>query len=227
MQRFWLKIGFGALGVFLVGMLLVTLGRQAKAAASNAIASAIHTTQLNAQLKEATSAASDLPFRLAGSDIGRIERASMRRVSANDLPEVNLVVRLSDPAASRDLADCVLIPAREEHFDFDRGFRCTEGMTGDLVEIGRVEFEPAGFHRPLMVSRALSHDLARGEPFTADADLGPGVRLNVTGEHGELVRLFADSTGAFIRVRDERGRDVVRLDAGNGQLSLVVDTTGH
>lgn len=222
MQRFWLKIGFAAFGIFLVGMLLVTLGRQAKAAATDAIASAV-TNHLSAT----TDVARDLPFRLAGAEIGNIERASMQRVSSGSIPEVNLVVRLSDPAAAGELADCVLIPAREEHVDLDSGFRCAEGMTGSLVEIGRVQFEPGNFHRPLMVSRPLSHDLATGKPFTADADLSAGVRINVTGENGELVRLFADSTGAVIRVRDERGRDVVRLDAGHGKLSLSVDTTGH
>lgn len=222
MQRFWLKIGFGAFGIFLVGMLLVTLGRQAKAAATDAIATAV-----TSQLSASTDIGKDLPFRLAGAEIGNIERASMHRVASGDIPEVNLVVRLSDPAAARQLEDCVLVPAREEHVDLDRGFRCAEGMTGDLVEIGRVQFEPVGFHRPLMVSRPLSRDLARGKPFTADADLAGGVRVNVSGANGELVRLFADSTGAVLRVRDERGRDVVRLDAGHGKLSLSVDTTGH
>ena len=222
MQRFWLKIGFGAFAIFVVGMLLVTLGRQAKAAATDAIATAV-TSHLGAT----TDAARDLPFRLAGAEIGNIEHASMQRVASGAMPEVNLVVRLSDAAITRELQDCVLVPAREDHVDLDRGFRCAEGLTGDLVEIGRVQFEPGSFHRPLMVSRPLSRDLATGKPFTADADLSRGVRVNVTGENGELVRLFADSTGAVLRVRDDKGRDVVRLDAGHGRLSLSVDTAGH
>lgn len=245
MKQFWLKIGFGAFGVFLVGMMLVTLGRQAKAAAADAIGTALQ----SGPFTRVARAASDLPFRLDGERLGTVQRASIRRVQSGDPPEVNLVVRLSEPGFARQLHDCVLTMDRDENVDFERGFRCAEGMTGDLIEVGRVQFLPANFDRPLMVSRAVARDLSRGDPFDATADLGDAVRINVRGNGGELVRLladphgaslkvndelgravlrlFADSTGATIRIKDARGRNVVTMDAGDGRLSLSVDTTGH
>lgn len=245
MKVFWLKIGFGAVGVFLVGMMLVTLGRQAKAAATEAISTALQ----SGGVTRVASAARDLPFRLDGVRLGTVQHASIQRLQTGTAPEVNLVVELTDPTAARQLEDCVLVPGRGDDVDFDRGFECAEGMTGDLVPIGRVHFVPDDFDRPIQVARSVANDLSKGEPFQANADLGGSVRLNVQGNGGELVRLladrhgaslkvndelgraivrlFADSTGATIRVRDDKGRDVVRLDAGNGRLSLSVDTAGH
>lgn len=245
MKSFWLKIGFGAVAVFLVGMMLLTLGRQAKTAAAEALTTALQSSVLTG----VSNAASDLPFRLDGERLGTVQRASIHRVQSGALPEVNLTVQLTDNGSARQLHDCVLVPERDEQFDFDRGFTCAMGLKGDLVEVGRIQFLPGNFDRPIMVSRAVARDLSRGEPFEANADLGGAVRINVQGNGGELVRLladhrgasikvndelgravlrlFADSTGATIRVRDEKGRNVVSLDAGDGKFSLSVDTTGH
>jgi hypothetical protein len=245
MKSFWLKIGFGAVAVFLVGMMLLTLGRQAKTAAAEALTTALQSSAFTG----VSSAASDLPFRLNGERLGTVQRASIHRVQSGALPEVNLTVQLTDHGAARQLHDCVLVPERDEQFDFDRGFSCAEGLKGDLVEVGRIQFLPGNFDRPIMVSRAVARDMSRGEPFEANADLGGAVRINVQGNGGELVRLladhrgasvkvndelgravlrlFADSTGATIRVKDDKGRNVVSLDAGDGKFSLSVDTTGH
>lgn len=245
MKTFWLKIGFGAVAVFLVGMMLLTLGRQAKLAASEAITTALQSSSFT----KVASAASDLPFRLDGERLGTVERASIHRVDTGALPEVNLVVHLTAAGAARQLHDCVLVPSRDEQFDFDRGFTCAQGMTGDLVEVGRIQFANPNFDRPIMVSRTVARDMSKGEPFQATADLGGAVRINVQGDRGELVhlladhhganikvndelgravlRLFADSTGATIRVKDKQGRNIVSFDAGDGRLSLTVDTTGH
>ena len=245
MKSFWLKIGSGAVAVFLVGMMLVTLGRQAKTAAAEALTTALQSSAFSG----VSSAASDLPFRLDGERLGTVQHASIHRVQSGALPEVNLVVQLADPASARQLHDCVLVPDRDEGFDFDRGFTCAEGMKGSLVDVGRVQFMPGNFDRPMMVSRPVARDMSQGDPFQATADLGGAVRINVQGNGGELVRLladhrrasvkvndelgravlrlFADSTGATIRVKDEKGRNIVSLDAGDGKFSLSVDTTGH
>jgi hypothetical protein len=245
MRSLWSKIGIGALAIFLVGMMLITLGRQAKTAAAEAINTALESPAF----AKVASAASDIPFRLDGERLGTVRRANIRRDHAGGLPEVNLNVDLYDPGALGELKGCVLVPEHRHGFDFDRGFSCAAGLTGDLVEVGRVSFSPGDLERPLMVEPADAADLSQGDPFEATADLGGAVRVNVRGHGGELVRLladqhganlkvndelgralvrlFADSNGATIRVRDKQGREVVRLDAGDGRFSLSVDTAGH
>jgi len=245
MRSLWTRIGLGALGVFVVGMMLVTVGRQAKAAASDAISTALHSSAFSS----IASAAADIPFRLDGERLGTIRRASIRRDESGALPEVNLTVELADASAGRQLRGCVLVPERQRDFDFDSGFSCAEDLTGDLVELGRARFTPGDLDRPIMVLPAVAADMRHGDAFEATADLGGAVRINAQGDGGELVhlladrhganikvndglgravlRLLADSTGATIRVRDKNGRDIVRLDAGDGRLSLSVDTAGH
>lgn len=246
MHPLWTRIGLGALGVFLVGMMLVTLGRQAKTATAEALATAL---QSSGAFSKVASAASDIPFRLDGERLGTIRRAAIRRDESGALPEVNLTIDLAGAEAARRLRGCVLVPERERGFDFDSGFTCAEGLIGDLVELGRARFTPGDLERPIMVVPEVAAEMQHGDPFEATADLGGAVRIDARGEGGELVRLLADhhganikvrdkmgrallrliadSTGATIRVRDEQGREVVRLDAGDGRFSLSVDTAGH
>jgi hypothetical protein len=245
MRSLWTRIGLGALGVFLVGMLLLTLGRQARTAAAEAISSAMQSTPFSRM----ASAAMDLPFRLDGERLGTIRKAEIRRDVSGAVPEIDLTVELSNAGAEPQLGGCVLVPARERKFDFDSGFTCADGAISDLVGVGHVRFTPGGLERPVMVISEVAADMRHGDPFHATADLDGAVRLTARGEHGELVRLladhhganikvndemgralvrlFADSSGATIRVRDKQGRDVVRLDAGDGKFSLSVDTAGH
>jgi hypothetical protein len=245
MRSLWIKIGFGAFGVFLVGMMIVTLGRQARTAAAEAISTAL---QSNA-FSSVASAAADIPFRLSGERLGTVHHVDIRRTEPGALPDVKLDVELSDPASRNRLASCTLVPGRQQQFDFDSGFRCAEGMTGDLVPVGSVRFSPGRLERPIMVAPAMATDLRQGDPFEATADLAGEVRINARGNGGELVRLlanqhgadikvndelghallrlFADSTGASIRVRDQHGREVVNLQASKAGLSITVDTAGH
>jgi len=246
MRGFWMKIGFGAAAVFAAGMLVLTLGREAKDAAAQALAGALRD---GGSVSTVSNAPSDIPFRLDGDRIGEVRHLSMRRPARGQLPEVDLAVELTDPGARADLARCILVPAQRGDFSLDRGFECAQGMTGHLVELGQVRFTPGNLERPLMLEPADAGELRHGDPFQATADLGGKVRVEAQGDGGELVRLLldrsganirirdelgrtvlrllADSSGASLRVRDKNGRDVVRLEAGEGRLSLSVDTAGH
>lgn len=245
MRSLWTRIGLGALGIFAVGMLLITLGRQAKAATKEALATAVHRA---AMLTAEAAARADMAFLLDGQQIGRVERVEIRRVAPGDLPEVQATVHLTDPAAEQLLAGCALEPEGGQEMDIERGFHCA-AAGGDVVTLGEVRFEPAGFSRRVVVTRAVEPRLREGDAFAVRADVGGKVQIEANGDKGELVklladhrganitvndefgrnlvRLLADSTGAMLRVRDEQGREVVRLQADGRGFSLTVDTAGH
>lgn len=148
------------------------------------------------------------------------------------------------------LALCDLVPASSQggqDFDPQEGFRCAENHEKPLIGIGTAHFLPGDIVRPILVSRAHEAKLRQGEPFEATAHLGGEIRVTARDGDGEVVKIFADSSGASIhlrdglgrslvrliadsdgatlRVRGKDGRDVVRLDAGDGTFSLTVDSS--
>jgi hypothetical protein len=242
MRTLWGKVGLGALGIFVAGMLLITIVRDASSAAHTAVMSF-----LDAGAKEITqaSAAHELPFRLAGDRLGLIRRVVVERESRGAIPDVKLEVDLSDPRFLTRVTDCNLVPEGND-FDFERGFQCESGATGEYLHLGSVIFYPGHITRPVMVLQKLESDLRDGDPFQATAEMGGDVRVSARGKNGQLVRiradssgarirvndamgravlrLLADSSGASLRVRGKDGRDLVRMEAGQGGFVLTVDT---
>ena len=77
MRTLWTKIGLGALGVFLVGMLLVTVVEDAKSTMKAAL------TRVTRPLHVATAELqADIPFVLEGQRLGTVNHMSIRRPAA-------------------------------------------------------------------------------------------------------------------------------------------------
>jgi len=245
MKSLWAKIGFGAAGVFLVGMLLITVVREAKSSATAAVRSAV---QSGLRQVATAVAPSDLPFRLSGDRVGTIRHLAIRRTARGEVPHADMVVDLADARTLADLARCELVPERAGDLNFEDGFRCAGAPQEKLVEVGRARFEPGGMERPIMVTARSLSDLADGDAFSVDVTPGGETRVEAAGdsgghvrvlanEHGArihvsdamgraLVHLFADSTGAALHIRDEKGREIISMDASDGHFSLNVDTSG-
>lgn len=279
MRHLWTRIGLGALGVFAVGMLLLTLFQNARESARSALLSFIGaqdasaTTPVEAPVaataataevatvsgKLATMAARlasmhagharaghDFAFRLDGDRIGSIQHLTIRRARRGDLPDVSLLVLLRDRADADRLEHCDLIPVDGDDVAGDEGFTCAEAGDEGLTTIGSARIEPLGVSRPIRLTEREAGKMRQGDPFEVNADAGGEVRVSARGDGGQGVRVFADSTGASIkvddalgraifrlladstgasmRVRGKDGRDLVRMDASSGGFSLTVDT---
>lgn len=246
MRSLWAKIGFGAAGVFLVGMLLITVAREAKSAATDAVRGVV---QSGLRQVATAVAPSELPFRLDGSTVGTVRHLTIRRAARGEVPRADLVVDLADARTLGDLARCDLVPEQShDELNIEKGFVCAGMVHEKLVEVGRVRFEPGGMERPILVTARSLSDLRDGDAFSVDVTPGGETRVEATGDSGgmvrvlandkgahirvndamgrALVRLFADSTGAALHIRDEKGREIVTMDASDGHFSLSVDTSG-
>ncbi len=244
MQHLGAKIGLGALGVFLGGMVLVNTGREVK----DAVAQAVH----RSVTKASTPATVDLdklhrefPFRLAGERLGTVTRLDLRRAKRGEPLSAQMVVALDQERSSRQLRHCDLVPTDDDDLGLDKGFRCSRSDEHDLAEIGSIRFDPTDLVRHLFVPQARLEDLSRGGPFQVSADLGDGVKLRgegdeggrfnlradsagasirVDGDDGEsILRLLADSTGALIRIRDRNGKEIFHLRASDRGVSISSD----
>ena len=279
MRNLWTRIGLGAIGVFAVGMLLVTLVQNARESARSALLSLIGAQEASATApveapvaataptaelgtvsgKLATMAARlasmhagraraghDFAFRLDGDRIGSIQHLTIRRARRGDLPDVSLLVLLRDHADADRLENCDLIPVDGDDVAGDEGFTCAEAGDEGLITIGSARIEPLGISRPIRLAQRDVGKMRQGDPFEVNADAGGEVHVSARGDGGQGVRVFADSTGASIkvddalgraifrlladstgasmRVRGKNGRDLVRMDASSGGFSLTVDT---
>ena len=239
MRNLWVKIGLGATGIFVVGMMGVTVAKQAKAAATTAIndvvgrvpaviATAVERDRtarlagLGSIGQGASQAFVEVPFRLDGDDIGVIRSGSLRRDRKDALPSMQLEVELTSQDAADMLDDCVLVPLKHQQSDFSGGFRCATEADHDLVTFGRVRFQPLRNSIPVMITSNQAADLRHGEPFEANADLSGEVKVDARGHHGEQVRVRAGDHGANIRINDEMGRDIFRLIADSLGASLKI-----
>jgi hypothetical protein len=248
MRALWTRIGLGALAIFALGMMFLTLLHSARDSAVETLAAFLTPPSAGAEAAPAaplppeppappaapvhqfaaavrhqvTAAAPDLAFRLDGDRLGGISRLSIRREKAGDLPEVNLTIALDGRVDASRLRQCDLLPVDGQDVAGDEGFECSQGGDDRLVTIGAARFEPLGITRPIRVRESNAADLRDGDPFEATADLGGPIRVTARGAHGEGVNLQAGPGAANLHIRDALGRALVRLLADSTGASLRV-----
>lgn len=227
MDRYWKKIGIGALCIFGVGMAGITLARKGVAE--------LKTAALGPVQEVLRSAPRLLTFRLDGRRMGQIQSIE---VSDQDgewtSGSVQVVVAIEPGRAPADLAACALAGDDMGHRR-DASFRCVsdnEVSRERLVQVGEVRFEPAGFTRPLYIPRQDLRRLERSELRGLKASVTAvgenavegSAHYDIRTRHGRsergTVRLDAADGRALIEIRGENGREVFRLRADESGVSV-------
>jgi hypothetical protein len=230
-RGYWMKIGLGVAMVFALGLTIVSVVQAGKAKVRSMLATV--GGRIPAEI-------TDLPFRLDGRHLGDLSAVEVRRASARSVGDVIVKVQLLDASFQSDILDCnvAALPIRHLKRSSRARFRCAEPAEiaegGGLAQLGEIIFEPGGVRRPLYLTE---HDLERwieSDIRSLDANLvrdaNGGVRatgrFDMTPHRGRPERgtfdLEAGEQGARFVVRDERGREVVKFDAGNHGVSIKV-----
>ncbi|HEV8124737.1 MAG TPA: hypothetical protein VGP80_10860 [Gemmatimonadales bacterium] len=229
MKAYWLKIGFGALTIFGVGMVLMGFGRRGVSRVREAIAG-----------QSISLGANGAPFRLMGRQLGTLSRINLTPVARDGIPHIELTVKLDPGVSDAELANCQLVVNEEGAASNTDGLRCldaAEEASGKFVEVGQVNLEPSGETLRLFVPQTtLDHNnwypwfQGRSAPRATLAPRAPSAShplvqlqadsnaafLMIRDEHGKPVfQLNADSQGAFIQVRDSNGQEVLRFEANS------------
>jgi len=253
MDRFWGKIGLGALGIFGVGMGGITLAKKG-----------IHELKTATIAGPVQAALHNLPtgllnFRLDGRRIGKVRSVDVSNEGEWNSKSVQMTVALESGRAPNDLGDCQLATETMGHRT-DASFRCVgsdEIADENLVEIGTVRFEPDDVTRPLFIREREVRDLNRSElrglkanlhsadgktvqgqaKFDVETKSGTRERgtvridaadgralIEIRGENGEeLFHLRADDNGVSINAKDKRGRSLVKLLAGEVGVQMTAE----
>jgi hypothetical protein len=234
MNRYWLGITAGAVGVFGLGLTGISLGKKGLAELKTAVAERVE------PFRKPLGA---LRFRLDGKRVGRVEAVEVRSEGTWDENAVRLTVALDDGVMTDRIEGCDIVGDRFEDARDDARFRCASGAEigdGDLAPIGVVRFEPAGLERPLYIPQRSRRQLERANIKSLTASLrsenGEAVdgsaRFDVGGHRGErhrgIVQIHAGDGRASIDIRDESGRELFRLRADDHGVSLDArDQRGH
>ncbi|HEU5218395.1 MAG TPA: hypothetical protein VFU23_07040 [Gemmatimonadales bacterium] len=225
MNRYWLRIALGALLVFVIGTAAMAAVRKGKAEVRNFLATA--GSRIPLQL-------ANLKFRFEGRNVGSVTGIDIQRNSPADQGRVTVRVAMADSHDLDAVRDCSLTADDLSHLEQGTGFRCataSELSAGDMVETGRIIFEPGTVSRPLYLLRGDVSKWSRSDIRSLDASMNTephgGVRArgsfdigNQSGPGKGSFTLQADSQGAVISVKDDAGRSLLDFRADQGGVNL-------
>lgn len=228
MNRYWLRIVLGAVLIFGLGMTAMAMARRGTRHFRSVLASV--GGQIPTKL-------ANLPVRLDGRVLGRIERLEVDRRNQAEIGRVRVTVRLDDPGLLDRLTRCDLVTDDARRLADGGSFQCVDpGMLSHTgyVRFGEITFEPGSLTRAVYLPEAdveewlhtdirrLDARLQRAADGTVRAqgsyDLDPGKGSRERGTFD----LRADSGGARFFVRDDRGREVVQFRADESGVFLSV-----
>ena len=229
MQRYWLRIVLGALGIFLAGLTAISIYRNGvrKVAALANSADPI------------TVPLAILPFRLDGDQLGRIEQVQIRRDAPKRVSGIGLVVKTADSVGAKAaLGSCLLTIQETSVEQPGPTFHCAspaDSLADSLTVFGEIRFEPGGELRAFFLPARVVAEWREGRTalrsFDQHSRHSPGqATIRIGNDSGDPVfELQANSDGARIRVRDDSGHDVMLLDAKSTGARLMVrdDSAGR
>ena len=229
MKRYWIRITLGALGIFALGMVVMAAGRRGVDKVRQ-IADQ-HTLRLTPEVA---------PFLVDLRRLGGLTEVEVDPDAGHDFPYINLEVQLDSNLASAGLDDCILMASDAESVLGQKGLRCTREVSRDsLTEIGAVTFDPSGERVGLYVPTSELGDnswfnrvtrrvgpagSADGGSLNLQADAAGAFMLIKDDKGRPIFQLNADSQGAFIQIRDSNGKEVVRFRADSQGVVGRVDS---
>ncbi len=164
MHNYWLKILLGALGVFAVGMIGVSIVRSGIAKVNSVVdGSGPITIPLGL-----------VPFAIGGERLGKLGEVTLHRDTPNRVTEVELSINLDDSLLAQGLSGCRLVANLEGdeqesgvNLRVGRGgaernaFSCLAGdsVPADFVEYGEAVFHPGEVEVPLFLPVDLVSEL--------------------------------------------------------------------
>jgi hypothetical protein len=172
MRNYWLRIALGAIAIFMVGMIGVTLARQG-------VGRVRHVVEGSGPI---TLPLAFIPFQLDGQKLGNVSKVVLTREAPKQISGVQLEASVRDSAVARGLEGCRLVA----NFDSDHGpgqirirtgkgsrgvFTCLHAndSTPGFQEFGRATFQPGNISVPLLLPDDMVNDLRKGN-FGSDAE---------------------------------------------------------
>ena len=211
MRNYWLRIVLGAVAIFAVGMIGVTIARQGVGRVRNVVEG---TGPISVPI-------AFIPFKLDGQKLGTVSKIVLQRDAPKQIASVELQIKLADSAVARGLAGCRLAAnLNEEHTPHDTHvgieplshgvFTCLHpnDSTGQFQEFGRAVFQPGGVSVPLLLPKDIAADLQQG-------NFGNGPEDSISGQaeqQADSIAAAAEKAANQIAARQRHFVDSLRRE---------------
>jgi len=188
MRKYWFKIGFGALLIFVVGFGMMTGIRRVKSTITSSRDIEIPLGPF-------------IGFNLDGIKLGTIRSLVIRRSEPKILAGFDLRIRLSDSAGFARMKDCHLSVNDARHIDERTHFVCLASDSG-YVPFGEVRAELRGADgsqvvvTPLMLPPSAVEQMRNEGGHAAAVDLADSIHAEVENRVKVVARTYRDSIRA-------------------------------
>jgi hypothetical protein len=206
MRNYWLRILVGAVAIFSVGMVGVTLARQGM----GRVRGVVHGSG------PITLPMGFVPFKLDGQKLGTLGKVVLLRTAPKRISAVELEIKLRDSVMARGLEGCRLaanFDAKHNHRGADVNvgplstgvFSCFHGndSTAQLQEFGRAIFQPGSVSVPLLLPNDIVDDHKEGNFDSGDEDSAPSAAQAKADSIAEAADEMADSITAAVEQRTD------------------------
>jgi hypothetical protein len=165
MRNYWLRIALGALAIFVVGMIGVSLARRGMG----------HVRGVVEGSGPISFPLAFVPFKLDGQRLGSVDKVTLQRDAPKRISGVELQIKLRDSLVARGLEGCRLLAnfedrnpdaRRVEVGPFSKGvFTCVQGddSTGEFQDFGHAVLQPGNISVPLLLPNDIVDDLKKGD----------------------------------------------------------------
>lgn len=185
MRNYWLRILLGAVAIFAVGMVGVTLARQGMGRVRGVVEGS----------GPITLPVAFLPFKLDGERIGTIQRIRIFRTAPKQVRSVNVQVRLADSVSPSRLERCLLVAEGFEKINSETTFLCStadDTVNQNLAAIGEVQLRGTDRAFRLYMPRDAIQELTDSNLVFVGIDSG-GLPPEVAESIGAAAEQQADS----------------------------------
>jgi len=230
MRNYWVRIAFGALAIFTVGMIGVTLARQGVGRVRGVVQGS----------GPITLPIPFVPFKLDGQKLGTLDKVVLLRDAPKRISAVELQIKLQDSVMARGLEGCRLAANLDDQHG-KRGvnvkvgplssgvFSCFRGndSIAHLQEFGRAVFQPGDVTVPLLLPNDIVDDLKRGDFGSGEQDSMASVAEAKADSIAEAADARADSitTAAEARADSITGRSERLVDSLRTEGARRADST--
>jgi hypothetical protein len=230
MRNYWLRIFFGALAIFAVGMVGITLARQGAGRVRRVVEGS----------GPITVPIPFVAFKLDGRKLGTLEKVVLLRDAPKSISAVELEVKLRDSLMARGLEGCRLAAnfdaqSKRRGGSVDVGpistgvFSCFQGneSSAQLVEFGRATFQPGDVSVPLLLPNDIVDDLKQGHFGSRDEDSMVSAAHARADSIAEVAEARADSITAAVeeRANSIAGRSERLVDSLRAEGERRADST--